>query len=748
MKRLIQTIIICTLLSPIQGIHAQKADYTNIDKRVEQLLKKMTIKEKVGQLNQISSSGNMNDMGAQVRAGMISSILNETDVNHINQLQRIAVKESRLGIPLLIARDVIHGFKTIFPIPLGQAASFDTEVAKLGARIAAVEAAACGIRWTFAPMIDIAHDARWGRIAESCGEDTYLTSMMGKAMIEGFQGNNLNDPYSIAACPKHFVGYGAAEGGRDYNSTYIPERRLRNVYLPPFEEAVKAGAATFMSSFNANDGIPSTGNKHILKDILRGEWNFDGFVCSDWTSIYEMVNHGFAANADEATERALEAGVDMDMVSGLYYNNVEKLINEGRLTMEMLDNAVRNILRIKFRLGLFDNPYVDTKKAPRPYAPESLEAAKQAAIKSAILLKNDRQTLPLDESIHTVAIVGPLADAPYEQMGTWVFDGEKSHTQTPLTAIKAAYGKKVKVLYEPGLKYSRDTDHAGIDRAVEIAKQADVVLAFVGEESILSGEAHCLANLNLQGAQSDLIAALSQAGKPVVTVVMAGRPLCIGKEVAASSAVLYQFHPGTMGGPAIADLLWGKAVPSGKTPVTFPQSVGQIPIYYAHDNTGRPFTRHETLLNNIPVEAGQTSLGCTSFYLDAGFDPLFPFGYGLSYSKFEYSNIHLASSELTKDGTLEISFDLKNNGKYEATEVAQLYVQDVAGSVVRPVKELKRFARITLKPGEQQKITFELPVSELAFYNIDMKKAIEPGDFRLWVAGDSQSGEPISFKIQ
>jgi beta-glucosidase len=748
MKRLIQTIIICALLSPIQSIFAQQADNATVEQRVEQLIKKMTLKEKIGQLNQISSSGNINEMGAQVRAGMISSILNEIDVNRVNQLQRIAVKESRLGIPLLIARDVIHGFKTIFPIPLGQAASFDTEVVKRGARIAAVESAACGIRWTFAPMIDIARDPRWGRIAESCGEDTYLTSVMGRAMIEGFQGDKLSDASSIAACPKHFVGYGAAEGGRDYNSTYIPERRLRNVYLPPFEEAVKAGAATFMSSFNANDGVPSTGNKFILRDILRNEWNFNGFVCSDWTSIYEMMIHGFAADGKEAAEKAINAGVDMDMVSGQYSAYLDQLIAEGKVTTDMLDNAVRNILRIKFQLGLFDHPYVDTKHAAKPYAAENLAAAKQAALESAILLKNENQVLPLNDSIHTVAIVGPMADAPYEQMGTWTFDGDKNHTQTPLAAIKAIYGSRVKIIYEPALGYSRDLDKSNIYKAVEAAKQADVVLAFIGEEAILSGEAHCLADLSLQGAQSQLIEALSKTGKPIVTVVMAGRPLSIGKEVAESTAVLYQFHPGTMGGPAIADLLWGKAVPSGKTPVTFPQSVGQIPVYYAQDNTGRPATRHEILLKDIPVNAGQTSLGCKSYYLDAGFDPLFPFGYGLSYSKFVYSDIHLASNELSKDDVLKVTFNLKNEGDYEATEVAQLYIQDVVGSVVRPVKELKRFARITLKPGESRICSFELPVSELAFYNLDMKKVVEPGDFRLWVATDSQSGLPVSFRVK
>lgn len=717
-----------------------------IEQKVDALLSQMTLEEKLGQMNQISSYGNIDDMIALIKKGEIGSILNEVDPARINALQRAAVQESRLGIPLLIARDVIHGYKTIFPIPLGQAASFDPQVAEDGARVAAIEASSVGIRWTFAPMIDIARDPRWGRIAEGCGEDTYLTTVMGAAMVKGYQGDSLNDPTSIAACPKHFVGYGATEGGRDYNSTFIPERRLRNVYLPPFEAAAKAGAATFMTSFNDNDGVPSTGNTFILRDVLRGEWGFDGIVVTDWASAAEMMNHGFAADEKEVAQKAVNAGVDMEMVSYTFVKKLPELIKEGKVQEATIDNAVRNILRIKYRLGLFDQPYIDENKDVM-YAPAHLEAAKRAAVESAILLKNEKQTLPLGNSIKTVAIIGPMADAPYEQMGTWVFDGEKSHTVTPLTAIREQFGDKVQVLYEPGLGYSRDRNTSGIAKAVSTASRADAVLIFVGEEAILSGEAHCLADLNLQGAQSELIEAVAKTGKPLVTVVMAGRPLTIGKEVELSDAVLYMFHPGTMGGPALADLLWGKAVPSGKTPVTFPKMVGQIPVYYAHNNTGRPATKKETLLDDIQIEAGQTSLGCTSFYMDAGFDPLFPFGYGLSYTTFAYSNIKLSATDLKKDDVLTITFDLENTGSYEGTEVAQLYVQDKVGSVTRPVKELKRFARITLKPGEKKNVSFELPISELAFWNIDMQHTVEAGDFNLWVAPDSQSGTPITFKV-
>ncbi|WP_195668166.1 beta-glucosidase BglX [Bacteroides intestinalis] len=739
----------CLLLLPFVSCTqvANKGSDAAIEKKVESLLSRMTLEEKIGQMNQITSYGNIEDMSSLIKKGEVGSILNEVDPVRINALQRVAMEESRLGIPLLIARDVIHGFKTIFPIPLGQAASFNPQIAKDGARVAAIEASSVGIRWTFAPMIDIARDPRWGRIAEGCGEDTYLTSVMGAAMVEGFQGDSLNSPTSIAACPKHFVGYGAAEGGRDYNSTFIPERRLRNVYLPPFEAATKAGAATFMTSFNDNDGIPSTGNAFILKDVLRGEWGFDGLVVTDWASASEMISHGFAADSKEVAMKSVNAGVDMEMVSYTFVKELPALIKEGKVKESTIDEAVRNILRVKYRLGLFDAPYVDEKQPSVMYTPSHLKVAKQAAVESAILLKNDKEVLPLQESLKTVAVVGPMANAPYEQLGTWIFDGEKAHTQTPLNAIKEMVGDKVQVIYEPGLAYSREKNPAGVAKAAAAAARADVILAFVGEEAILSGEAHCLADLNLQGDQSVLITALAKTGKPVVTIVMAGRPLTIDQEVEESTAVLYSFHPGTMGGPALADLLWGKAVPSGKTPVTFPKMVGQIPVYYAHNKTGRPATRNEVLLDDIAVEAGQTSLGCTSFYMDAGFDPLFPFGYGLSYTTFKYSNVKLSSASLKKDDVLTVTFDLENTGKYKGTEVAQLYIQDKVGSVTRPVKELKRFTRVTLKPGEKKNVSFELPVSELAFWNIDMVKVVEPGDFGLWVATDSQSGEEVFFKV-
>lgn len=733
------------LAASLMGCGQPQDKNTEIENKVETLLHKMTLEEKLGQMNQLSP-WDFEDLAKRVRKGEVGSILNVVNPEEVNKIQKIAVEESRLGIPLIVSRDVIHGYKTIFPIPLGQAATFNPEVVKEGARVAAIEASADGIRWTFAPMIDVARDPRWGRIAESCGEDPYLNAVMGTAMIKGYQGDSLNDPTAIAACAKHFVAYGAAEGGRDYNSTFIPERVLRNVYLPPFKAAADAGCATFMTSFNDNDGVPSTANSFVLKDVLRKEWKYDGMVVTDWASALEMVNHGFCTDGKDAAEKSVNAGVDMEMVSETFIQNLKQSIAENKVSIETIDNAVRNILRLKFRLGLFDNPYVVTPQTVK-YAEKHLQTAKTAAEQSVILLKNENQTLPFTDKIKTLAVIGPMADAPYEQMGTWVFDGEKEHTQTPLTAIKEMYGDRVKVLFEKGLDYSRDKNTTGIARAVNAARQADAVVVFVGEESILSGEAHSLANLNLQGAQSQLIKELAATGKPVVTVVMAGRQLVIADEVMASDAMLYSFHPGTMGGPAIADILFGKVNPSGKTPVTFPRMSGQVPIYYAQHKTGRPANPTEMLIDEIPVEAGQTSVGCRSFYLDAGNSPLFPFGYGLSYTTFEYSNLSLASDKLTAQDTLSISFTLKNTGKYDGTEVVQLYVQDKVGSVTRPVKELKRFQRVTLKAGESTQVSLSLPVSELAFWGYDMNYTVEPGDFTLWVGTNSAEGLTKDFSV-
>lgn len=736
------------LMAGVVFISVTSAFAGSEEDRVEALLQQMTLKEKIGQLNQLSVGGFDHNTAGMMRAGMVGSILNECNPKVLNRYQKVAVEESRLGIPLIISRDVIHGFKTMFPIPLGLAATFDPELVEQGARVAAVEATASGIRWTFSPMLDIARDPRWGRIAEGSGEDTYLDAVMGVAMVKGYQGETI-DNTSMAACVKHFVAYGAAEGGRDYNSTGITERTLRNVYLPPFEACVKAGAMTLMTSFNDNDGVPSTGNGFLVNDVLRGEWGFDGFVVSDWASIYEMVNHGFAEDNKRAGELAFNAGVDMDMMSYSYISHLEELINEGKVSMETLDNAVRNILRIKVRLGLFENPYVDESKVESVfYSAESLEAARRSAVESAVLLTNNG-VLPLDKSkISTVLVTGPMANAPHDQLGTWTFDGDPAHTVTPLKAIRDLYGKDVKVIYEPGLTFTREFNEDGIAKAVKAARKADVILAFMGEEAIMSGEAHCLTDITLKGDQRKMIEALHATGKPVVLNVMAGRPLVLDFEIENSDAILYSFHPGTMGGPAISQLIFGDETPSGKTPVTFPKNVGQIPIYYNHNMTGRPYNGTETMLYDIPLRAGQTSLGNTSYWLDSTFEPEFPFGYGLTYTTFKYSDPSIEKIKYGVNDIVRASVEITNAGDREAEEVLQLYVRDMVGSVTRPVKELKGFKRVKVAPGETVKVDFELPVQDLAFYGIDMKKKVEPGKFRLWIAGDSASGKPVEFEVQ
>lgn len=714
------------------------------DAAIADLISRMTVEEKVGQLNQLSGMGLSPQMTDQVRAGKVGSILNEVDPATVNALQRIAVEESRLGIPLVIARDVIHGFKTIFPIPLGQAATWNETLVKEGARIAADEASSVGVRWTFSPMVDIARDARWGRIAEGFGEDPVLASRLGAAMVRGYQGDDLSNPRSMAACVKHFAGYGAAESGKDYNTTWIPEVLLRDVYLPPFKACADAGAATFMCSFNDINGVPSSGNRYLLHDILRDEWGWNGLIVSDWGSIEQMRNHGFSKDLRQAALQGAKATVDVDMENYAYTNHLAELVEAGEVTMDELEAMVANVLRLKFNLGLFENPYVD-ESAVAFYAPASLDAARTAVEESAVLLKNDG-VLPIDmKKVKKIAVVGPMADAQHDQAGTWVFDLEKEHCVTPLAALTEKCGSKV--VYTPGLTYSRQRTHDGFDAAVKAARQADVVLYFAGEEAVLSGEAHSRADLNLPGAQKELLRELKKAGKPVVMIVQAGRPLTIADDAELCDAVLYLFHGGTMAGPGVVNLLDGTVSPSGKLPVSFPRMVGQLPLYYNHKNTGRP-AEGITYIDDIDLEAGQTSTGCTSFYLDAGDGPAYPFGYGLSYSTFSYSEPRLSSAEMAKDGSIVVTCDVTNTGSREAKEVAQLYVRDLVGSLARPVKELKDFQKISLKPGETKTVVFTLPASALGFTMPDLSTLVEEGDFNLWVAGDSASGTPVSFAIK
>lgn len=716
-----------------------------IESDIADLISKMTLEEKVGQLNQLSGYGYAPAMVGQVKAGSVGSILNETDPKVVNQLQRDAVENSRLGIPLIFARDVIHGFKTIFPIPLGQAATWNPELVEEGARIAADEASSVGIRWTFSPMIDIARDARWGRIAEGFGEDPVLTSTLGVAMIKGYQGDDLSNPNTMAACAKHFAGYGAAEAGRDYNTTWIPDVMLRDTYLPPFKAAADAGAATFMCSFNDINGVPSSGNKHLLQDILRDEWGFDGVMVSDWGSIDQMIPHGYSRDLKHAAEQGANAGVDVDMESYAYIQHLADLVKSGQVPESRLDELVANVLRLKYRLGLFDNPYVDENNASRFYAASSLDAARRAVEESAVLLKNDG-VLPLKSKGTKIAVIGPMADAQHDQAGTWVFDFEKDHCVTPLTSLRERFGKK-NVFYAPGLGYSRDKKKDGFADAIKAAEKSDVILFFGGEEAVLSGEAHSRTDLTLPGAQTELLEALRATGKPIVLVVEAGRPLVLTQEKDLADAIVYCFHGGTMIGPGLTNLIDGTANFSGRLPVSFPKASAQMPLYYNRKNTGRP-AAGITLIDDIELEAGQTSTGCTSYYLDCGDGPLFPFGYGLSYTDFTYSEPVLSATEIAPDGTINVTCTVTNNGEREGSEVVQLYIRDHVASLIRPVRELRGFEKITLKPGESRDVNFTLTPADLSFYINDTQSVVEPGEFSVWVAPDSEKGNPVKFTVK
>ena len=739
--------ILSIALSIALGATALTATATTPDeKKIDALVAKMTLAEKIGQLNQLSASDTYyDDLGGRVRDGQVGSLLNVCDPATVNRLQRDAVEKSRLGIPLVFARDVIHGFRTLFPIPLGQGCSWNPALVREGAAIAADEASSVGIRWTFSPMLDIARDPRWGRIAEGFGEDPLLTGILGKAMIEGYQGTDPSKPYTMAACSKHFAGYGYSESGKDYNTTWLPEGLLRDVVLVPFRMSLEAAPATFMCSFNDINGIPASGNRYLLRDILRDEWGYDGMMVSDWGSIQQMIPHGYSADLRQAAGQAINAGVDMDMEGHAYEAHLKKLVEDGKVDMKTVDEAVRNVLRLKYRLGLFDNPYVDEKNSRRFYAPASLEAATKAVEDCAVLLKNDNALLPLKSGVK-VLVTGPMANAHHDQSGTWSFDLEKNRCVTPLEALRSQLGE-ANVVYAPGLEFSRDRRTDKFAAATEAARDCDVILAFVGEEAVLSGEAHCRTDITLPGAQSALLAELKKTGKPVVAVVMPGRPLVLTADLPNADAMLLSYHGGTMAGPGLANVLTGKACPGGRLNTVLPRANGQSPLYYSRKNTGRP-AENITYIDNLELEAGQTSTGCTSFFLDAGDGWLFPFGYGLSYTTFDYATPQLSAPTMSPDGQLTVSCRVTNTGAREASEVVQLYVRDLVGSTVRPVKELKDFAKITLKPGESRDVSFTLPASSLAFTRADGTFGCEPGDFSLWVAPNADAGTPVSFAVK
>jgi beta-glucosidase len=724
------------------ALHANPS--VEIEKRIDALLARMTLEEKLGQMSQSTSmqAPISDEIKQQIRNGRWGSFLNAGLPPDRVEAQRIAVKESRLGIPLLFGRDVIHGYRTVFPIPLGQSASWNPELVERAAAVAAGEASAEGFHWTFAPMLDITRDPRWGRVAETLGEDPYLTAELGAAMIRGFQGKSLGAAGTLAACAKHFAGYGAAEAGRDYNSTFIPENQLREVYLPPFQAAVRSGVTTFMTSFNALNGVPATGNRFLLDRVLRKEWGFTGMVVSDYESVVEMVKHGTAADPAEAALQAVTAGVDMEMVSTSYFEQLAKLVQQGRVPMSAIDTSVRNILRLKFQLGLFDNPMRTVAAAEVSAA--ARQSAREIAVESFVLLKNANRTLPLASTLKRIAVIGPLADSPVDQMGSWVMDARPEDTETPLTSLRRKYGED-RIQYVAALKNSRDTSRAQFGTAVAAAKASDVVLLFLGEEQILSGEAHSRAFLNLPGAQEDLVEEIARTGKPVVTIILAGRPLTFHDITAKSASVLYAWHPGTMGGPALLDVLSGDRSPSGKLPITFPRTVGQVPIYYAHLNTGRPAAAGEL---GIPMGNPVDPKGFTSKYLDVDVTPEYPFGFGLSYGKFDYSNSRVSRESFRRGGSITVSADIVNNGPVEAGEIVQFYLRDLVASVARPVRELKGFRRISLKPGEKRTVSFTVSEKELAFYNQSMQLATEPGEFHAWIAPDSASGSPVSFRFE
>lgn len=732
--------IVALIMASTSVAPAQKRfDEQEMKVKIDSLLSIMTLEEKIGQLTLYTSDYDVTGPTIRegykedIKQGKVGAIFNAFGAEYTRMLQEMAVEETRLGIPLLFGYDVIHGHKTIFPIPLGESASWDLEAIEKSARIAAIEASAEGLHWTFAPMVDIARDPRWGRIAEGSGEDTYLTTEIALARVRGFQGDDLYDLSTVLACTKHFVGYGAGLAGRDYNTVDMSDRVLREVYLPPFKATVDAGVASFMTSFNELDGVPATGSHYLLTEILRNEWGFEGFVVTDYTSINEMVPHGVVANEYEAAELAINAGVDMDMQGGVYQEHLSKLVQNGEVEEERINQAVRRILEMKYKLGLFEDPYrysnVDREKE-MVMTEEHLAAARDVARKSIVLLKNEAQTLPLKKDIKTLAVIGPLADNKKEMIGSWSAAGDWSKSVTLLEGIKAAVSPNTKILFAQGTNINDDATQ-GISEAVKTAKKADAIVLAIGEEALMSGEAASRASIDLPGKQLQLAQELHKTGKPVIVVLMSGRPLTINWLDENAPAILETWFLGTQAGHAIADVLFGDYNPSGKLPVTFPRSVGQIPLFYNNKNTGRPISDEKY----------------TSKYLDIPNTPLYPFGYGLSYTYFTYSNLKLNKPQYTMDEQIDVTVTVTNSGDMKGEEVVQLYIRDLVGSVTRPVKELKAFEKIALAPGESQQVNFTLSKDDLAFYTRNMEFKAEPGDFKVFVGTNSEECLEADFKL-
>jgi len=712
------------------------AQQKSIEQKIDSLLREMTLEEKIGQMNQYNDDWNAtgpvtvdSDKANQIRNGQVGSLLNCLGTERIRSWQDVAL-QSRMKIPLLFGQDVIHGYKTTFPIPLAEACSWDLDAVKLSAQIAAYEASASGINWTFAPMVDIARDPRWGRVMEGAGEDTYLGSLIASARVIGFQGEKFGGTNSVMACAKHFAAYGAAIGGRDYNSVDMSDRMLWETYLPPFKAAVDAGVATFMNSFNDINGVPATGNKYLQRDILKGKWNFTGFVVSDWGSIGEMINHGNVKNEYEAALSAITAGSDMDMESRCYKNNLAQLVKENKVPIALIDDAVRRVLRKKFELGLFADPYrfCDAEREKNALNnPEHAKAARQVAAKSIVLLKNENNLLPLSKNTKTIAFIGPLVKAVKQNKGFWdveVPDVDSNFIVSQWEGLENKVGANTRLLYAKGCEIDGD-DRSGFAEAVKTAQEADVVILSIGERRNMSGEAKSRSNINIPGVQEELLKELLATGKPVVVLINAGRPLVFNFTAEHAPAILYTWWLGSEAGNAIADVLFGDYNPSAKLAITFPRSVGQIPIYFSHLNTGRPATSDDNHNYN-------------SSYLDESIFPKYEFGYGLSYTTFEYSNLQLSAARMKSNEKIEVSVTITNKGKYDGEEIVQLYLRDKVGSISRPVKELKDFKKIMLKAGESRTIQFVIDSGKLSFYNQNLEWVAEPGDFEVMIGASSR----------
>ena len=732
------------LLLCVAPATAQTGLNKKTERAVDSVLRLMTLDEKIGQMNQyngpwlatgpLTNDGNLLD---QVKSGKVGSMLNVTGVKRTRELQELAL-QSRLKIPLLFGQDVIHGYRTIFPVPLAEAASWDLAAMEASARVAAKEASAAGIHWTFAPMLDISRDPRWGRVMEGAGEDTYLGSLIAKARVKGFQGTGFGDTSAVMACAKHFVGYGAAEGGRDYNTVDMSMRRLHEVYLPPFKAAADAGVATFMNSFNDLNGIPATGSKYLQRDLLKGSWAFKGFVVSDWGSIGEMINHGYAKDNREAAMLAANAGSDMDMESRSYTKELATLVKEGKVKMAMIDDAVRRILRKKIEMGLFENPfrYSDLQREARNWNnPEHRQVAVDIARKSIVLLKNEKNILPLSNKAGTIALIGPFVKAKSDHLGFWSYDwpDDTARISSIWEAVSRKMGGDSKLLYAKGVAITGE-DRSGFAEAIEKAKLAEIVILTVGEARDMSGEAKSRSSIQLPGVQEELVKAIVALGKPTVVLISAGRPLIFNWTADHAPAIVYTWWLGTEGGNAIADVLFGDYNPSGRLPMSFPRAEGQIPIYYNHVQTGRPAMHDSDKFYR-------------SAYTDLSIYPKYAFGYGLSNSSFEYSPVTLSSKTLRKGQTLEASVTVTNTGKVAGTETVQLYIRDLFASVVRPVKELKGFQQVKLAPGESRMVRFKITVDDLRFYNEQLQYIWEPGAFKIYIAKDAAHNNEAAFEL-